>query len=40
MVKHLNKRIKSCQVGNNVLVPIPIVDKIFAVDLFNVPGVD
>ena len=39
MVKHSNKKIKLSEVGDNVLVPIPLVDKRSPVDPLNVPGV-
>ena len=39
MIKHTNKKIKLSEVGDNVLVPIPLVDKRSLVDPLNVPGV-
>ena len=39
MIKHSNKKIKLSEVGENVLVPIPLVDKRSPFDPLNVPGV-
>ena len=39
MIKHSNKKIKLSEVGENLLVSIPLVDKRSPVDPLNVPGV-
>ena len=39
MIKHSNKKIKLSEDGENVLVPIPLVDKRSPFDPLNVPGV-
>ena len=39
MIKQSNKRIKLVDVGQNVLIPIPLVDRRSPFDLQNIPGV-
>ena len=38
MIKHTSKKIKLSEVGDNVLVPVPLVDKRSPVDPLNAPG--